>query len=203
MGHFFTFNTDSYHRPCILYILARQMLNHFNYNLKLAIWSRFWDFSLSINNKLHYKLHVLWESQGFTQENKHKSSIFFKSWKASMSEFSDRKLLFCYVSLCLVCGPPNTGKTWLKGIKYKLTILKNVCCLVSLVKTKYLRLSIFVYSLQNTIYIYIQNFINGNKMDFYNNLVQLKQKLHIETIICIDEGNPSKFEQFEFILDNI
>ncbi len=34
-------------------------------------------------------------------------------------------------------------------------------------------------------------------------LVQLKQKLQIETIICIDEGNPSKFEQFEFIFDNI
>ncbi len=31
--------------------------------------------------------------------------------------------------------------------------MKNVCCLVSLVKTKYLRLSIFVYSLQSTIYI--------------------------------------------------
>ncbi len=52
-------------------------------------------------------------------------------------------------------------------------------------------------------YIYIQKLINSNKIDFYNYLVQLKQKLQIENIVCIDEGNPSKFEQFEFILDNI
>ncbi len=49
-------------------------------------------------------------------------------------------------------------------------------------------------------YIYIQKLINSNKIDFYYYLVQLKQKLQIENIICIDEGNPSKFEQFEFIL---
>ncbi len=47
-------------------------------------------------------------------------------------------------------------------------------------------------------YIYIQKLI-----DFYDYLVQLKHKLQIEKIICIDDGNPSKFEQFEFILDNI
>ncbi len=52
-------------------------------------------------------------------------------------------------------------------------------------------------------YIYIQKLINSNKIDFYDYLVQLQQKLQIENIICIDEGNPSKFEQFEFILDNI
>ncbi len=52
-------------------------------------------------------------------------------------------------------------------------------------------------------YIYIQKLINSNKIDFYDFLVQLKQKLQIENIMCIDEGNPSKFEQFEFILDNI
>ncbi len=40
-------------------------------------------------------------------------------------------------------------------------------------------------------------------IDFYNYLVHLKQKIQIEKIICIDEGNPSKFEQFEFIVDNI
>ncbi len=70
-------------------------------------------------------------------------------------------------------------------------------------KTKYLRLSIFEYSLQSAIYIYIQKFINSNNIDFYDYLVQLKQKLQIENIICIDECNPSKFKQFEFILDNI
>ncbi len=59
----------------------------------------------------------------------------------------------------------------------------------------------FVYSLQST--IYIQQLINTNKIDFYDYLVGLKQKLQIEKIICIDEGNPSKFEQFEFILVNI
>ncbi len=52
-------------------------------------------------------------------------------------------------------------------------------------------------------YIYIQKLINSNKIYFYDYLAQLKQKLQIENIICIDEGNPSKFEQFEFILDNI
>ncbi len=52
-------------------------------------------------------------------------------------------------------------------------------------------------------YIYIQKLINSNKIDFYDYLVQLKQKLQIEQIICIDEGNPSKFKQFEFILDDI
>ncbi len=52
-------------------------------------------------------------------------------------------------------------------------------------------------------YIYIQKLINNNKIDCYDYLVQLKQKLEMEKIICIDEGNPSKFEQFEFILDNI
>ncbi len=45
-------------------------------------------------------------------------------------------------------------------------------------------------------YIYIQKLINSNKIDFYDFLVQLKQKLQIENIICIDKGNPSKFEQF-------
>ncbi len=77
-----------------------------------------------------------------------------------------------------------------------------MCCLISLVKTKYLGLSIFVYSLQNTTYL-LKKLINSNKIDFYHYLEQLKQKLQIETIICIDEGNPSMFEQFEFILDNI
>ncbi len=52
-------------------------------------------------------------------------------------------------------------------------------------------------------YIYIQKLINSNKIDFFDYLAQLKQKLQIEKIICVDEGNPSKFEQFEFILDNI
>ncbi len=42
-----------------------------------------------------------------------------------------------------------------------------------------------------------------NYSDDLNYLVQLKQKLQMENIICIDEGNPNKFEQFEFILDNI
>ncbi len=50
-------------------------------------------------------------------------------------------------------------------------------------------------------YIYIQNLID--KIDFYDYLVQLNEKLQIEKIMCIDEGNPSKFEKFEFILDNI
>ncbi len=66
-------------------------------------------------------------------------------------------------------------------------------------KTKYLRLSIFVYSLAKY-YIYIQKLINSNTIDFYDYLVQLKQKLQIEKIICIYEGNPSKFEQFELSL---
>ncbi len=70
-------------------------------------------------------------------------------------------------------------------------------------KTKYLRLSIF-FILIAKYYIYIYSkLINSNKIDFYDYLVQLKQKLQIENIICIDEGNTSKFEQFEFILDNI
>ncbi len=51
--------------------------------------------------------------------------------------------------------------------------------------------------------LYIQKLINSNKIDFYDYLVQLKRKLQIEKIICIDEGNPRKFEQFEFILDDI
>ncbi len=42
-----------------------------------------------------------------------------------------------------------------------------------------------------------------NNYIVYDYLVQLKQKLQIEKIICIDEGNPSKFKQFEFILDDI
>ncbi len=53
------------------------------------------------------------------------------------------------------------------------------------------------------LYIYIQKLINSNKSDFYDYLVQLKQKLQIEKIIYFDEDNPSKFEQFEFILDCI
>ncbi len=52
-------------------------------------------------------------------------------------------------------------------------------------------------------YIYIQNVINSNKIDIDDYLVQIKQKLQRQKIVCIDEGNPSKFEQFEFILDNI
>ncbi len=68
-------------------------------------------------------------------------------------------------------------------------------------KTKYLRLSICVYSLQST--IYIQKLINSNKIDFCDYLVQPKTKLQIEKIRCIAEGNPTKFEEFEFILDDI
>ncbi len=60
-----------------------------------------------------------------------------------------------------------------------------------------------MYTHCKVLYIYIQKLINSNKIDFYDYLVQLKQKLQIENIICIDKGNPSKFEQFEFILDNI
>ncbi len=69
-------------------------------------------------------------------------------------------------------------------------MLVFVCCVIINLDSKVL-------------YIYIQKLINSNKIDFYDYLVQLKQKLQIENIICIDEGNPSKFEQFEFILDDI
>ncbi len=69
----------------------------------------------------------------------------------------------------------------------------HFCCQYNITSsnTNGLRLSIFVY------------LFNSNKIDFYDYLVQLKQKLQIEKIICIDEGNPSKFKQFEFILDDI
>ncbi len=76
-----------------------------------------------------------------------------------------------------------------------------MCCLVSLVKTIYIRLSIFLYSLQSN-NIYIKKLINSSKIYFYDYLVQLKQKLQIEKFIY-DKGNLGKFEQFEFILDNI
>ncbi len=49
---------------------------------------------------------------------------------------------------------------------------------------EYLMLSMFVYSLHSTT-IYIQKVINNNKIDFYDYLLQLNQKLQIETIICL------------------
>ncbi len=55
-----------------------------------------------------------------------------------------------------------------------LTILKNVCCLVS----------------------HVQKSMSKNTIDLYNYVVWLKQKLQTKIIICIDEGNPSKFEKF-------
>ncbi len=52
-------------------------------------------------------------------------------------------------------------------------------------------------------YISIHKLINSNNIDFNDYLVQVKQKLQIDKIMCIDEGDPCKFEQYEFILDNI
>ncbi len=45
--------------------------------------------------------------------------------------------------------------------------------------------------------------MNNYKIDLYDYLVWLKQTLQIERVICNVEGNPSKFETFECVLDNI
>ncbi len=45
--------------------------------------------------------------------------------------------------------------------------------------------------------------MNNNKIDFYDYMLWLKQKLQIDQMLCVNEDNPSKIEQFGFILDNI
>ncbi len=52
-------------------------------------------------------------------------------------------------------------------------------------------------------YIYIQKLLHNNKIDFYNYLVQLKNKLQVEEICCTNENNSTRFKKLEFILDSL
>ncbi len=52
-------------------------------------------------------------------------------------------------------------------------------------------------------YIYIQKLLHNNKIDFYNYLVQLKNKLQVEEICCTNENNSTQFKKLEFILDSL
>ncbi len=60
-----------------------------------------------------------------------------------------------------------------------------------------------IFKVINFCILIAKYYIYSNKIDFYDYLVQLKQKLQIENIVCIDEGNPNKFKQFDFILNDI
>jgi hypothetical protein len=52
-------------------------------------------------------------------------------------------------------------------------------------------------------YIYTKRLYGNNRLDLYEYLVILKNKLTIEKLICENEGKPEKFKKWEIIFNNL